>query len=61
MKRGKPFADSLAQPFAFFSLFFDHSRSLAFEEKPDYVYLRTLLRETMEGRRWEYDWGYDWW
>ncbi|PCH40612.1 kinase-like protein [Wolfiporia cocos MD-104 SS10] len=61
MKRGKPFEDLLTQSPAFFGPFFEHCRSLAFEEKPDYAYLRTLLQQTMEERGWEYDWEYDWW
>lgn len=61
MKRGKPFKDLLAQSPAFFVPFFEHCRSLAFEEQPDYAYLRKLLRQAMEERGWEYDWEYDWW
>ena len=60
MKRGRAFQDLLTQSPAFFTAFFDHCRSLAFEERPDYAYLRELMREEMRTRGWEYDWKYDW-
>lgn len=61
MKRGKPFKDLLNRSPAFLSsFFFKHCRSLAFEEKPDYAYLRGLMREEMRVRGWKYDWRYDW-
>jgi serine/threonine protein kinase len=61
MKRGKPFKDLLAQSPAIFMSFFDHCRALEFKDKPDYAYLRGLLRGAMEEHKWEYDWEYDWW
>ncbi|KAF9479534.1 kinase-like protein, partial [Pholiota conissans] len=61
MKCGKPFEDLLSQSPSLFSSFFEHCRSLEFEDKPDYSYLRGLLRGTMEENGWEFDWEYDWW
>jgi hypothetical protein len=61
MKRGQPFQDLLAHSPAVFTPFFAHCRSLEFKDKPDYAYLRGLLRGAMEERKWEYDWEYDWW
>lgn len=60
MKRGEPLADLLSRSPSCFTPFFDHIRSLAFEEKPDYTYLRNLLRREMRQQGWEYDWKYDW-
>lgn len=60
MKRGDAFKDLLAHSPAFFTSFFEHCRSLAFEEKPDYRYLRELMREEMRTQGWTYDWKYDW-
>ncbi|KAF9475736.1 putative casein kinase [Pholiota conissans] len=61
MKRGKAFDDFLAQYPSAFSLFFKHCRSLKFEDKPDYEYLRSLFREAMAKNGWDYDWEYEWW
>ncbi|KAG7086305.1 hypothetical protein E1B28_002269 [Marasmius oreades] len=61
MKRGRPFTDLLSNSPPVFTPFFEHCRSLAFEDKPDYAYLRCVLRQTMEEKGWEYDWEYDWW
>ncbi|KAI0782738.1 putative casein kinase [Abortiporus biennis] len=61
MKRGQPFLDLLQRSPTFFQAFFEHCRSLEFESKPDYSYLRQLLTDTMAKHKWEYDWEYDWW
>ena len=60
MKRGKPLEDLLSRSPAFLTSFFKHCRSLSFEERPDYAYLRGLMREEMRTQGWEYDWKYDW-
>ncbi|KAI0790728.1 kinase-like domain-containing protein [Abortiporus biennis] len=56
-----PFSKLLQNSPTFFQKFFDHCRSLEFESKPDYTYLRKLLRNAMAENKWEYDWKYDWW
>ncbi|TCD65137.1 hypothetical protein EIP91_003069 [Steccherinum ochraceum] len=60
MKRGQPFTDLLSRSPACFTPFFDHCQSLAFDEKPDYTFLRNILRQEMRQHGWKYDWKYDW-
>jgi hypothetical protein len=43
-----------------FSLFFNYCRGLKFEEKPDYAYLRKLLKDLMYRNGYEVDYQYDW-
>ena len=38
----------------------NYCRSLKFEEKPDYSYLRRLFKEIMIKNQWEFDYKYDW-
>ena len=40
--------------------FFQYCRSLQFEEKPDYSYLKSLLKSVFERYNYEYDYMYDW-
>lgn len=60
MKVGQPFTDLLSRSPACFTSYFDHCRSLGFDEKPNYTFLRDVLRREMRVRGWEYDWKYDW-
>jgi hypothetical protein len=43
-----------------FGLYFKSVRSLGFEDKPDYGYLRKLFRDLMKSKKLEYDRVYDW-
>jgi serine/threonine protein kinase len=43
-----------------FISFFQYCRSLQFEEKPDYSYLKSLLKTVFEKYKYEYDFIYDW-
>jgi hypothetical protein len=43
-----------------FSMYFKSVRSLGFNDKPDYSYLRKLLRDLMKSKHLEYDLVYDW-
>jgi casein kinase 1 len=43
-----------------FISFFQYCRSLQFEEKPDYSYLKSLLKAVFERFNYEYDFLYDW-
>ncbi|KAF9260438.1 kinase-like protein [Marasmius fiardii PR-910] len=61
MKRGRHFTNLLSDSPSIFTQFFKHCRSLAFEDKPNYAYLRSLLRQTMKYDGWRFDWEYDWW
>ena len=42
------------------STFLNYTRSLQFEDKPDYRYLRKRLRELFFRRQYEWDYAYDW-
>ncbi|OMJ74854.1 hypothetical protein SteCoe_26107 [Stentor coeruleus] len=41
-------------------MFFSYCRSLKFEEKPDYVYLKTLFKDALAKEGFNYDFIYDW-
>ena len=43
-----------------FIVYFQYCRGLQFEEKPDYNYLRSLLKSIFEKYNYEYDFKYDW-
>lgn len=43
-----------------FITFFQYCRGLQFEEKPDYNYLRNLLKNVFEKYEYEYDFKFDW-
>lgn len=61
MKEGKAFEDLLSRSPKEFKAYFDHCRSLAFDEKPDYALLKTLFRERMTREKWSCDpETYDW-
>jgi len=38
----------------------DYCRDLKFEEKPDYTYLRRILKDLFNRNGYEYDYVYDW-
>lgn len=43
-----------------FIFFINYARSLGFDEKPDYEYLKELVREMIHREGWEIDFSYDW-
>jgi serine/threonine protein kinase len=43
-----------------FSYYIRYTRNLAYEEDPDYNYLRNLLKSVMQKHGYEYDYIYDW-
>jgi hypothetical protein len=43
-----------------FLAYFSHCRDLAFDERPDYQYLRGLFKGLMERSGWQYDFAFDW-
>jgi hypothetical protein len=43
-----------------FKQYFDYSKILEFEDKPDYSYLRDLFMEILKTEKSECDWKYDW-
>jgi casein kinase 1, epsilon len=43
-----------------FERYFKHIRSLHFDERPDYAYLRRLFRNLFHRNRFEYDYVFDW-
>jgi hypothetical protein len=43
-----------------FVSFFQYCKSLQFEEKPDYSYLKSLLKTVFERYNYVYDYLYDW-
>jgi serine/threonine protein kinase len=43
-----------------FVSFFQYCRGLQFEEKPDYSYLKSLLKSVFERYGFDYDYQYDW-
>ena len=40
--------------------YFQYCRGLQFEDKPDYNYIRTLLKSIFDKFSYEYDFMYDW-
>ena len=38
----------------------DYCREIKFEEKPDYIYLRRILKDLFNRNGYEYDYVYDW-
>jgi hypothetical protein len=43
-----------------FSTYLNYCRSLRFEEKPDYSYLRQLIRNLFHRQGFSYDYVFDW-
>ena len=43
-----------------FSTYLSYVRTLKFEEKPDYTYLKKLFKERFVKEGYEYDYVYDW-
>eukprot|EP00331_Platyophrya_macrostoma_P033770 CAMPEP_0176436318 /NCGR_PEP_ID=MMETSP0127-20121128/17893_1 /TAXON_ID=938130 /ORGANISM="Platyophrya macrostoma, Strain WH" /LENGTH=363 /DNA_ID=CAMNT_0017819607 /DNA_START=30 /DNA_END=1121 /DNA_ORIENTATION=+ len=43
-----------------FVTFLTYSRNLRFEDKPDYTYVKTLLKDLFIKSNFELDWQYDW-
>ena len=43
-----------------FVVYFQYCRGLQFEEKPDYGYVRSLLKSIFDKESFEYDYKYDW-
>lgn len=43
-----------------FSIYLNYCRSLRFEEKPDYKYLRKIFRDLFYEKGYEYDFNWDW-
>lgn len=43
-----------------FVQFMDYCRDIKFEEKPDYNYLRRILKDLFNRNGYEYDYVYDW-
>jgi len=43
-----------------FVVYFQYCRGLQFEEKPDYNYIRSLLKNVFDKFSYEYDFKYDW-
>ena len=60
MKAGKPFRDLLARSPPELTAYFDHCRSLAFEDEPDYSLLRGIFQKRMDAEGWDVHGKYDW-
>ena len=43
-----------------FATYINYTRSLRFDDKPDYTYLRNLFRRLFRSKRFEYDNVFDW-
>ena len=43
-----------------FFLYLTYCRNLKFDERPDYNYMRKILRDLMHRNGWDYDSQYDW-
>ena len=43
-----------------FTSYFNYCRSLRFEEKPDYAYLRQIIRNLFHHQGFSYDYVFDW-
>lgn len=48
-----PFADEFAS-------FLNYTRSLRFEDRPDYSHLRKMFKELLVKEGYEYDYAFDW-
>lgn len=54
-------ADALTQGLPTeFTIFLNYARSLTFDDKPDYTYLRRLLRDLFMRQGYRYDYVFDW-
>ncbi|OCH90131.1 kinase-like protein [Obba rivulosa] len=60
MKAGEPLFKLLSQSPPEFTALFEHSRSLAFEDKPNYKMLKGLFLRRMRDEGWENDGLFDW-
>lgn len=59
-KMSTPIGD-LCKHFPFeFDTYFNYCRSLHFEDKPDYAYLRRLLQDLLFRENYQYDFIFDW-
>jgi casein kinase I family protein HRR25 len=43
-----------------FAIFLNYTRSLRFDDKPDYAYLRKLFRDLFVREGFQYDYVFDW-
>ncbi|RKP11494.1 hypothetical protein BJ684DRAFT_12837, partial [Piptocephalis cylindrospora] len=43
-----------------FAIYLNYSRSLRFDDKPDYSYLRKLFRDLFVREGFQYDYVFDW-
>lgn len=43
-----------------FSTYLNYCRSLRFEDKPDYLYLRKMFKELFYRENYEWDYMFDW-
>lgn len=43
-----------------FSIYLNHVRSLRFDDKPDYSYLRKMFRDLFVREGYQYDYIFDW-
>ena len=43
-----------------FAIYLNYVRSLRFEDKPDYMYLRKMFRDLFIREGFEWDYMYDW-
>jgi hypothetical protein len=43
-----------------FSIYLNYCRSLKFEEKPDYNYMRKIFKDLMHKNNFDTDYNYDW-
>ncbi|KAF8514358.1 putative casein kinase [Hysterangium stoloniferum] len=60
MKGGQSFDDFLSRSPSEFRIYYDHCRSLGFEDKPDYSFLQGLFQKRMAGEGWVDDGRFDW-
>lgn len=43
-----------------FSIYLNYCKSLRFEDKPDYSYLRKMFKDLFISKNYEWDYIYDW-
>ncbi|KAF8510644.1 kinase-like domain-containing protein [Hysterangium stoloniferum] len=60
MKGGQSFDDFLSRSPPEFKTYYNHCRSLGFEDKPDYIFLKGLFQNRMAKERWADDGHFDW-